>query len=382
MTGPGLGAGIRRAPGAGAPPDDIDTPSVVIDRDVLDRNIERMAEVVAAKGLDLRPHVKTHKLPQIAARQLAAGATGLTVATIGEAEVFVEHGAADVFIAYPLWVSRRQAQRLRRLAGRATVAVGVDSVEGAIALGAALGDAALAFEVLVEIDSGHHRSGVAADAVVGVARAASSAGLRVSGAFTFPGHGYAPGMPSAAATQEAEALGRAAALLRGAGFDVTRVSGGSTPTAFLTGAGSALSEVRPGVYVFGDAQQLELDRCAWDDIALTVATTVVSRHEGSGEIPRRIVLDAGSKVLGSDRPAWTTGFGRVVGEPDARITALSEHHATVTWPEDADLPGLGERLRVVPNHVCLTMNLVDEVAVVSGEELVDRWTVAARGRNH
>jgi D-serine deaminase-like pyridoxal phosphate-dependent protein len=148
----------------------------------------------------------------------------------------------------------------------------------------------------------------------------------------------------------------------------------------LTG-NSAATEVRPGVYVFGDAQQLELGRCAADDIALTVAATVVSHHATPADGPARFIIDAGSKVLGSDRPAWASGFGRLLDHPDARITALSEHHATVEWPDPGNAPAIGHRLRVIPNHVCLAMNLVDDVAVVSGGALVDRWVVAARGKN-
>jgi len=133
--------------------------------------------------------------------------------------------------------------------------------------------------------------------------------------------------------------------------------------------------------VFGDAQQLELERCAAEDIALTVAATVVSHHETPAEGPARFIIDAGSKVLGSDRPAWASGFGRLMDHPDARITALSEHHATVEWHGPGTMPAIGHRLRVIPNHVCLAMNLVDDVAVVRGGELVDRWVVAARGKN-
>ena len=361
-------------------PDEVDTPDVLIDRDVLERNIARMAAAVRERGLLLRPHAKTHKVPEIAALQLAAGAAGLTVATLGEAEVFAAHGAEDLFVAYPLWVGPRQAERLRRLSAAARISVGVDSAEAAAVMGGQLGDAAGDVAVVVEIDSGHHRSGVRPEDAADVARAAARAGLRVEGVFTFPGHSYAPGMPVEAAAQEQQALDRAAGQLAAAGFEVRRRSGGSTPSALLTDSTTA-TEVRPGVYVFGDAQQLELGRCALEDIALTVAATVVSRHEGGNGVPRRTVLDAGSKVLGSDRPAWATGCGRLMDHPDARITALSEHHATVVWPEDAPLPALGERLRVIPNHVCLTMNLVDDVAVVRDGALLERWTVAARGRN-
>jgi D-serine deaminase-like pyridoxal phosphate-dependent protein len=362
-------------------PQGIDTPEIMIDRDVLLRNIERMAAAVHAKGLQLRPHVKTHKVPQIAALQLAAGAVGLTVATIGEAEVFAGHGARDIFIAYPLWVGPREADRLHRLlAADVRIAVGADSQEALEQLARSMGGTADRLDVVLEIDSGHHRSGVAPGGIVAVARAAAAAGLRVTGIFTFPGHGYAPGMPRKAAEEEEHALGAASRLLADAGFHLAVRSGGSTPTATLTGASTA-TEVRPGVYVFGDAQQLELGRCRAEEIALTVAATVVSRHEGTDGMPRRVVLDAGSKILGSDRPAWATGFGRLLDHTEARITALSEHHATVHWPSDSPLPALGGRLRVIPNHVCLAMNLVDDVAVISDGEVVDRWRVAARGKN-
>jgi D-serine deaminase-like pyridoxal phosphate-dependent protein len=242
-----------------------------------------------------------------------------------------------------------------------------------------LGRDAGAVAVRVEVDSGHHRSGVAPEDAGGVARAAADAGLVVSGAFTFPGHSYAPGMAASAVRDEDRALGRAAAGLRAEGFTGLELSGGSTPTALL-GGGTA-TELRPGVYVFGDAQQWELGRCAPADIALTVAGTVVSRHRTAAGEPARIILDTGSKVLGSDRAPWATGYGRLLDHPGARIAALSEHHATVQWAPDDPPPALGTRLRVVPNHVCLTMNLVDEVNLVRGPVLLDRWAVAARGRN-
>ena len=361
-------------------PAGVDTPEVLVDLDILDRNIARMAATAASKGLALRPHAKTHKIPEIAARQLAAGAVGLTVATIGEAEAFAAAGVDNLFIAYPLWMSPQKAERLRRVAAGARVAVGIDSAAGATQLGAALGTAAWRVDVLVEIDSGHHRSGVRPEGAGDVAQAASDAGLNVAGVFTFPGHSYAPGMPVQAVAQEQDALARAAASLADAGFDVPVRSGGSTPTALLT-EGSGATEVRPGVYVFGDAQQLELERCALEDIALTVAATVVSHHAEVPGSPSRFILDAGSKVLGSDRPAWASGFGRLMDHPEARIIALSEHHATVEWHGPGAVPPLGDRLRVIPNHVCLVLNLVDDVAVVQSGELVDRWVVAARGRN-
>lgn len=355
-------------------PDGVETPEVLLDVAVLEANLARTARDTAARGLGLRPHAKTHKILEVARRQLDAGAVGLTVATIGEAEVFAAAGCPDLFIAYPLWLGDSGARRLAAVAERTRVAVGVDSVEGAQNLVSRLGPAAGDVALWVEVDSGHHRSGVDPD---GPELRALASTVRLSGVFTFPGHSYAPGAAVAAAEQERAALVRARAVLAGAGHDVVHVSGGSTPSAGFS-SGEHLTEVRPGVYALGDAQQVELGRCGWGDVALTVAATVVSRHEAG---VRRVVVDAGSKVLGSDRPAWATGFGRVLGHPDARVTALSEHHGTVVWPDDAPLPRRGERLRLVPNHVCLVPNLVDDVAVVRDGTVVDRWLVAARGRN-
>ncbi|WP_104181438.1 alanine racemase [Arthrobacter sp. B0490] len=362
-----------------APLPGIATPAVVVDLDVLERNIASMARSTQERGLSLRPHAKTHKMPQIAQRQIAAGAVGLTVATIGEAEVFVDSGTVDVFIAYPLWVDRQGAARLLALAGAARVTVGIESADGARQLARMLGTSVSRVAVRVELDSGHHRSGVPPAEAVGLARAAADAGLAVTGLFTFPGHSYGPAAASRAAADERESIREAATALRGAGFEDLELSGGSTPSASLA-AGDTLTELRPGVYVFGDAQQWELGHCAPEDIALTVESTVVSRRAGAAGQADRLVLDAGSKVLGSDRAAWATGYGRLLDHPDARIVALSEHHATVEWP-GPQMPPLGTRVRVVPNHVCLTVNLVDEVQVARDGVVEDRWTVAGRGRN-
>jgi D-serine deaminase-like pyridoxal phosphate-dependent protein len=356
-------------PAMTALPPELVTPSLIVDRDALDANVTRMAASLADRGLAARPHAKTHKCWEIARRQLHSGAVGLTVATVAEAEIFAAAGCDDLFIAYPLWIDRRLAARLNLLAEKTTLCIGVESIDGAEQLSQLTGRV----EVLVEIDSGHHRTGVRPDQAAEVAQAVARAGLTVRGVFTFPGHGYGPGLPASAAHDEMLALAQAAGALRSAGLDVDVISGGSTPTAAITSA--ELTEARPGVYVFNDAQQWELGTCGAGDIALVAAATVVSRRAD------RLVLNVGSKVLGADRPAWTTGFGRLTDHPDARITALSEHHATVTWPADPALPELGTVLRVVPNHVCTAANLADEFTVVSNGEVVDRWAVIARNAN-
>jgi D-serine deaminase-like pyridoxal phosphate-dependent protein len=345
------------------------TPHLVVDADVLDANVAAMAGFARARGVALRPHAKTHKSPAVAARQLAAGATGLTVATVAEAEVFADAGCPDLFLAYPLWVDAARGARLRALRERAAVSVGIDSVEGA----RALATHAPGTTVLVEVDCGQHRSGVGPSDAGALAEVAQHAGLDVRGVFTFPGHAYSPGAAAGVAADESAALRTAAGSLSRHGIEPVVVSGGSTPSVAAMDA-DVLTELRPGVYVFGDAQQWELGSTPPADIALTCLATVVS-HAGG-----RLVLDSGSKALGADRPPWTSGWGRLLDHPDATIGLLSEHHAVVDWP-DQPLPPLGSRLRVVPNHVCNAVNLADELVVVRGTTVVDVWPIAARGAN-
>jgi len=346
------------------------TPYLRIDLARLRHNIAAAADLTGPAGVALRPHVKTHKSVEVARLQVAAGAVGISVATVGEAETFARHGFDDVFIAYPLWLDDVSAGRLTDLAGDARVAIGVDSVEGAANAGRLLGSTTA--EVLVEVDSGHHRSGVAPQDAGTVAAAAARTGLGVRGVFTFPGHSYAPGALASAAADESRALGAAADSLRAAGLEPRVVSGGSTPSLAHSDL-STLNELRPGVYVFGDAQQWELGAMDPGSIALVCCTTVVS-HAGG-----RLVLDAGSKVLGADRPAYASGFGRLPEHPDARVVMLSEHHAVVDLA-GAPLPPLGARVDVVPNHVCNAVNLVGTVYAEESGELRP-WPVAARGLN-
>ena len=352
---------------------ELPTPALVVDVEVLQRNIDDMAAYAERAGLALRPHAKTHKSPAVAHLQRAAGAVGLTVATVGEAEVFADSGHTDLFVAYPLWLDHDRTRRVRALLDRADLALGVDSPEASRRIAAQLGADTARVRVLVEVDSGHHRSGAAPDDAGIVAECAGHAGLDVAGVFTFPGHSYSPGAADDVAAQEADALARAAASLRDHGVEPRVVSGGSTPTAGRTHA-DPVTELRPGVYVFGDAQQWELDTVEPDRIALTAWSTVVSHASG------RVVLDAGSKVIGADRSPWATGHGRLLDHPRARVVQLSEHHAVVAWDEGPP-PELGSRVRVVPNHVCNAVNLVDELVAVRAGEVVDRWPVAARGAN-
>ncbi|MGW0038908.1 alanine racemase [Gordonia sp. NPDC003376] len=389
------------APGTPAPDITVtDTPYLQVATDRLEANLAAMAVRASRLGVDLRPHAKTHKCLELARLQIDHGAVGLTVATIGEAEVFAaaaaDIGCRDLFLAYPVWVTPHKGARLRALARDVAVRVGIDSAAAAVRLGAEVGATRLAVEtgtfhpvtVVVEVDSGQHRTGVVPEQAGVVAGAAVDAGLDVVGVFTFPGHGYGPGPArEVAAAQEAHALGVAADALRARGIEPTVISGGSTPTARFADAG-VLTELRPGVYPFQDAQQVELGTCDVSEVALTAVTTVVHRTG------HRVVVDAGSKVLGADRPAWASGFGRVPDVPDAVIVALSEHHAVIEYPvdlADGELPEPGAVITVIPNHVCSAVNLADVLVLDSpvpgvpvadaAPEPVSVWRVAARCAN-
>jgi D-serine deaminase-like pyridoxal phosphate-dependent protein len=351
-------------------PWDIETPAVVVDTTRLERNLKRMQAVAAAAGAVLRPHAKTHKCLQIGRRQLAHGAGGLTVATLAEAEAFVADDCPSVFIAYPLWAgSGTRPARLAALRERADLRVGVDSAAAAAALAAAVPGV----QVLIEVDSGAHRSGVPADEVTALATACRGLGLDVIGAFTHPGHAYAKpdrAVVAAAAADERAALAAAGAALAGLTDKGPVLSGGSTPTAEAEVA-APLTEVRPGTYVFGDRQQMALSALTEDDVALVVAARVVSAPR-----PGQVVLDCGSKTLSSDKAGWLDGYGLILEAPEATIVTLSEEHAVVrglTTPLR-----VGDLVRVIPNHVCPVVNLTSELLTADGDTLTGRWPVTGR----
>jgi D-serine deaminase-like pyridoxal phosphate-dependent protein len=367
-----------------------DTPYLAIDKNLLAKNIERMAKKTSKAGINLRPHVKTHKIPELAKLQLASGAVGITVATIGEAELFSKKGIRDIFIAYPLFVNESKLSRLVKLARKVKLTLAIDSAQGARALARGL----QGIDILVEIDSGHHRSGCSPKQAGQVALEAQTLGLNPVGIFTFPGHSYKPKGARQAVADEQRALKEAVSEMAKIGIEAKVISSGSTPSAGVSSesarnsgkAKSLVNELRPGVYVFNDAQQLELGTCTSKQIALWAVATVVS------VTGNRMILDSGSKTLGADRAAWATGYGRLLDFPDARIVALSEHHATVVFAKakkakagvkgsGGKLPKIGDLIRVAPNHVCIAVNLVDRVYLVESQEVVGSWKVAARGRN-
>ena len=363
---------------AGRPfvPPDLDTPALVVDLDVVDANNRRLVDHLTPRGVRLRPHAKTHKSLALARMQLEAGAHGITVGTLGEAEVFAEGGVTDLFLAYPIWAVGPKASRLRALHERTPMIVGVDSVAGAERLAAAVAGSAVPLRVMVELDPGNHRTGVdSAATAVRVADGARALGLDVIGVFTHGGHGYAgPEARQAAAADEVRTLTAAASALRAADFECRVVSAGSTPTMWDAATGE-VNEMRAGTYVLGDRQQAALGAIRLDDIALHVAATVVSTA-----VAGQVVIDAGAKTLTKDRAPFLEGQGLIRGCPDAVIERVSDYHGVVRVPEGSPVPHLGEVVAIVPNHVCPVVDLFDSFIAVRGDALVGTWPVDARGR--
>lgn len=330
-----------------------DTPALVVDERRLDANIARIQEQARASGVAVRPHAKTHKSVEIARRQLAAGAAGITVATVAEAEVLAGGGIDDLFIAYPVVATGGRGARLRALAAETRLCVGVDSVAGVELLAAAGLTGVLT--VRIEVDSGNARTGAAPHDVPALLAAARGAGLNVTGAFTHGGHGYAgPDSCESAGDDEVTTMSRVRPAFTAASIHHPELSVGSTPT-FRHSTRPAVTETRPGTYVYGDRQQTVLGACRLNDVALTVATSVVSARPGV------CIIDAGAKALSKDRAEFLEGYGTVLEHPGAVIDALWDHHGRVVLPAGVAPPAVGSLLHVIPNHVCPVVNLFPTV---------------------
>ncbi|WP_296743716.1 D-TA family PLP-dependent enzyme [Mesorhizobium sp.] len=346
--------------------DDLDTPAILIDAARAEANISKAQAHADAHGLKLRPHIKTHKLPYWAKKQVAAGAVGITCQKIGEAEVMADAGLADIFLPYNI-LGRAKLERLQALHGRVTLSVTADSHETLEGLAATFTDAGHPLSVLVECDTGMGRCGVQSPAeVLELAKAIDKAkGLSFGGLMTYPAAGRAT---------EAEAwLKIARDALAAAGLRCERISSGGTPDMWRSGEDSIVTEYRPGTYIYLDRYQVAKGVGTIGDCALTVLATVVSHPTKT-----RAILDSGSKALSSDT-LGLPDFGELLGVPSARVTGLSEEHGTVTLSDGAGLR-IGERVRVVPDHCCVVTNLFDQVHLIDGDKVLETLPVAARGR--
>lgn len=337
---------------------EIPSPALVIDTVIADRNIQAMAKYTHGCGLALRPHSKTHKSIEMGRRQVAAGAVGLTVAKAGEAEVMAQ-ATNDLLVAYPA-LDPFRANRIAELAKTCTVRVAVDSLLACDSLAQAAQTAQVTLKLLVDLDVGFHRTGVqtAQQALELSQHIDQTSGISVDGLFSFFGHIIAAPQHQEDELAQIEAQIRAVIdHLHHHGIEATTVSGGSTPTAFQSHLVPSLTEIRPGTYLYYDWISVGEGCCQIEDCAARMICTVISNA-----VPGKIVLDAGSKTLTSDRHPTNpdmAGYGHICEYPDARITRLSEEHGEVDLSQCDQRPALGERVHVIPNHICPCVNLQD-----------------------
>lgn len=357
---------------------DLDTPTLLVDLDRMERNIATMAYTIRSGGKKQRPHTKTHKTPEIARLQIEAGATGLTVAKLGEAEVMVDAGFEDLLIANEI-VGPRKIERLMALMDRARIVVGVDSREVAEPLSAAARVRADRLGIYLEVDAGLGRAGARSpEEALELARIVSDMpGLELKGVFTYEGQLY-KAQDAAERLQIAKSvasqLRELAAAMQAQGTPAEIWSVGSTPGAPLFAELEGVTEIRSGVYVFNDRMQMKYGAKP-DDCALTVLTTIISvRPDG------KIIVDAGVKALASDCPFPDKTYGEVLGHPELSVAGASEEHGHLQAHGPRTTLRVGDKIRIIPNHACTCVNMHDALTLFRGESVEDVWTIAGRGK--
>jgi D-serine deaminase-like pyridoxal phosphate-dependent protein len=344
----------------------IDTPAVCLDLDVVDANLERFQAYCVANCMNARPHIKTHKLPDFAHRQVELGAIGITCQKIGEAEVMAASGIEDILLTFNILGAPKLA-RLKELANHCRLTVVADNVVVAEGLAAAFAGGP-PLRVLVECDSGGGRCGVQTpDEAVALAQHIDRAdGVHFAGLMTYP--------PKGRIEVVRDWLGEAMHTFQRAGMACEVVSSGGTPDIWRAHEVTAATEHRAGTYIYNDRMMVRAGAATFDDCALDVLTTVISRPTET-----RAVLDAGSKALSSDM-GGLEGHGYIREYPDAVIHMLSEEHAVVDLSACTGAkPAIGDRVRVVPNHACVVTNLFNTVHGLRDERVERVFTVEARG---
>jgi len=349
---------------------DLETPAVVVDLDRFEANLHKLQRYLSSHHIANRPHIKTHKIPQIAHMQTEAGAVGITCQKLGEAEVMADASITDIFLPYNIIGGK--IARLAALMKRVAISVTADSAETVQHLKQAAqlarrndGKPDKPLEVLVEFDSGMHRCGVQtpeeAAALARLIHATSE--LTFGGLMCYPNTATLD--PFVRATR---------ALLASDKVEIKRVSGGGTACMWHAHEHAELTEHRAGMYIYGDRATIKSGAMTQDECSFRVLATVVSRPTAE-----RGILDCGSKTLSSDL-LGLTGHGLIVEYPDAVIYALSEEHGHTDFSKCPTKPHIGERVTIIPNHCCPVTNLFDEIMQVRGDEVVGTWKVAARGK--
>lgn len=357
---------------------ELETPALLIDLDIFERNLRRAADYTKAHNLRLRPHTKTHKTPAIGRRQLDLGAVGLTVAKVGEAEVMLRAQPPDLLVAYPV-IGQSKLARLMEVARQTRVTVALDSPVAAQQLSDAARAAQVEIGVLAEVDVGMGRVGVAPSDLLALAQGILRLpNLQFEGITFYPGHikDY-----DAKGKAELDALSR---LLQSvldefcrAGIAVNIVSGGSTPTLFHSHEVAGLTEIRPGTYVYNDLNTVRSGACGLEDCAASILLTVVSTAH-----PGQMIIDGGSKTFSSDRLANSSEntFGYLVEAPGAVLHKMNEEHGFVDLTKAEKSFAVGDRVHMIPNHICVAVNLHERVYGVRNGQVEEVWTVEGRGK--
>ena len=358
--------------------EDIPTPSLVVDLNQVTHNVRAMADYAKTHGLALRPHTKTHKSLTMASLQLEHGATGVCVAKLGEANVMAEI-ADDLLLGYPI-VDNYRADRIAQLANSKKIRLAVDTMQAVECISAAAAAAKSTIGILIDIDVGYHRTGAQdPESALALAKAVESqSALRLDGLFCFPGHiAGPPDQQDAELAAMDRILLQVIDLWREHGLAATIVSGGSTPTSRTSHQVTALNEIRPGSYIYSDWNCVSGNWYQLNDCAASVLATVVS-----DAVPGKVVIDAGSKTLTQDRHFLqpdTGGFGHVVEYPQARIIHLTEEHGEVDITACDQRPKVGQRIHVIPNHICPCVNLQNSFWLQHGPDDFECLPVEARG---
>lgn len=352
---------------------ELDTPALVVDLDLMEANLRRVADYASQHSLRLRPHTKTHKSIGLARRQLALGASGLTVAKVTEAEVMLEANPADLLVAYPIFGAPK-LRRLTEVARKTRVAVALDSLAAAKPLSEAAVIASVDIGVMVEVDVGLGRVGVPpADAFELAQMVAALPNLHFRGLTFYPGHIKQP--TDALVQSLSDTVETLVREFDAAGLHPEIVSGGSTPALFHSHRVKGLTEIRPGTYIFNDLNTVHSGACTLEDCAASVLVTVVSTRPG------HMILDGGSKTFSSDRlSTGAAGHGRIMEAPGALFHKMNEEHGFVDLSGAERTFEIGEKVRVIPNHICVAVNLHPQVYGIRGDKVEEAWKVDARGK--
>lgn len=364
----------------------VETPCIVIDMDKVEHNLKRMDEICKTTGCHLRPHVKTHKIPELAKLQMQYGANGITVAKLSEAEIMASYGINDIFMAYPL-IGESRIQRAITLSKNIRFICSTDCYESAVEISRQCSKEGATLELRLEVDTGMHRTGIPYEnAVEEAEKIAGLPGISLEGIFTFRGMIYDGKTDldrKKCGEQEGEMMSALAKRIRDYKIPIQDVSVGSTPTGEFCAAVDGVTEIRPGTYIFQDMMQVNTHACSctMNDVAAVILSQVVSTCK-----PEVAVIDCGCKSISTDValgkfPYDLKGYGTIIGHPELTLGRLSEEHGMLSSDAPIHLQ-TGEILKIIPNHICPTINLYDHVYLMRNGEIYGRYNVAARGMNY